>query len=285
MGAVVHLPDYQIKDSRTLPEAEHWRYGTIPNYEILSTLSDAKTQALAGDLAEKDAFIDRVWPGIKTRPRPNILLILCGTSAQFDTFVPVRVRQRPVYSNTYGLFFRGASQNIVVLSVTGLNDGRAYEKDLLRNYILSRIGTFYPRLPKWFAEGLARIVAGATLEVHRGRPTVTIGAVQKQVSLGGDDTTTPNVLNFNQYFAGDMTGIPSLKLILADPPSASGKANSMIPRWPLDVVGLDGEVVDVPNVDRKRVWLRRLGGGIHHAGPPLLLWREAAPEAGPAPVP
>jgi hypothetical protein len=242
--SVVKLPTYTVTDSRLLPEPEHWRYAAIPSYEILSQLSDAKTQAIARDLEEKDVLLDRVWPGIKSRPRPNIVLILCGTTAEFDAFVPQRVSQAIPLLSIGGLFLHGASENIVVLDVSGVNNGAGYEKDLVHNYILARLGTFYPRLPGWFAEGLGQIVAHSGLEHHKSRTTLTIGKVRNVVTStlnqGGDtsapkDETSPNILDFNQYFAGDQHRLPAMKLIFADPPGD------------LDAVGLNGEQLGAEN--------------------------------------
>jgi hypothetical protein len=257
--SVVKLPTYTVTDSRDLPEPESWRYTTIPSYEILSQISEAKTQSLAQDLARMDALLDHVWPGIKSKPRPETTLILCGTRKQFAAFMPQSVRTAIDPLRVDRLFLSGDTQGIVVLDTSALNNGKGFEKDLVRHYILSRLGMFYPKLPPWFAEGLARIVATSAMEEHFGKTTMTIGLVNKVVMLtpaspesnpavitgpglpppplpgfpsaaakgaAGDsvddiiqgatekDTT---VLDFNQYFAGDLHPLPSLPMIFAEP--------------------------------------------------------------------
>lgn len=181
VGPVVELPKFVVTDSRELPPPESWRYGTIPGFEILSNASDKQTQRLISDFELFRIALSAVWR-MPDQMHTPVLLILCGSGAKFDAFVPEQAKAGPTIARA-SLFLKGRNRTAIVIDTestvinvlspdvddpaTGVDSTRLaieHNKQLYREYVRYMLSKSDPRLPAWFEEGMAQIVMAMKID-------------------------------------------------------------------------------------------------------------------------
>ncbi len=177
-GKTVELPEFNVTDSRLLPEAPPWRYGRVGDFEVLSSASERVTRKLLADFGRFQRALTLLWPA---PPRPNAgsALILCGRAGEFATLLPPGTdpKNSPLPSRLLKdreLTFIAAdlaAERSSVLDAAGAlaNDAAFVEIEfdhatlLYREYIFSLLQQSEARAPVWMAEGLAQIVMDAEI--------------------------------------------------------------------------------------------------------------------------
>jgi hypothetical protein len=170
------LPTMEIRAGRELPPPEAWRYAEIPGFEILSSVSDRKTQDLLRDFQFFNQAVGVVWPSLLGPANQPTTLILCGPGDRFSSFVPAASEAAP-FAGKVSLFFRNAEHAVIILDLQAKElaladqDGRddaagdgyleidSY-RQLYRDYVHSLLARRRPRLAAWVEEGLTQLLMG-----------------------------------------------------------------------------------------------------------------------------
>jgi hypothetical protein len=98
---IVELPVLWVEEKVRLPPRENWRYCAIPDFEILSELSDKDTRALIRDLQTSRQVGEHVWP-IKIKTDRLITLVFCRNARSFADFgIDEWFRKNTKYTRNY----------------------------------------------------------------------------------------------------------------------------------------------------------------------------------------
>ena len=177
-GKTVELPDFNVTDSRLLPEPAPWRYGRVGNFEVLSSASERATRKLLADFGRFQRALTLLWPA-PLRSNAGSALLLCARPGEFATLLPPGsdakgaalpsrlLRDREL---TFIAADLAAERAAVLDSADALaNDAAVVEIEfdhatlLYREYIFSLLQQSEARAPVWMAEGLAQIVMDAEI--------------------------------------------------------------------------------------------------------------------------
>ncbi len=111
---VVHLPKFEVVDTRLLPVPESWKYASIPGYEILTATSDRNTRLFVREFSRLQQVLTALWPSIRHEvPEVPVSIILCDRGDKFEDFIPPEHREQANAVN--GLFYqRKESATIIV---------------------------------------------------------------------------------------------------------------------------------------------------------------------------
>jgi hypothetical protein len=185
--APIELPAYTVTDSRELPPPEHWSYGRIEGFEILSNASDRATRDLVNYFQRFAQALDVVWPEAHRTTEVPVALVICGRGGKFDEFLPPAEGVQ-FDRGKISLSLRGPQQSAIVVDYEAreldidppgeIGSSPPMEVDahdqLAREYVRFRFGGAEPPLPPWFIEGIAQIF----MAMEVSKTIITVGRVE-----------------------------------------------------------------------------------------------------------
>ncbi len=225
MERVVELPRLVVSDSRLLPQPESWLHGSLPGVEILSSASDRETQLLIRDLTQFRDAVRVVWP-VPEKAEAPLMLILCGSKVDFDSFMPAQARDG--FTRPVSTLLKGDNRSAIVIdmaaktiSTTGtetefgvMSDKEnigliaiEQHKQLRRQFARYLLSRSEPRLPAWCEEGMIQIVTGMTIEPG----FIEVGRIQPANTISAQAETAATFANVSaEGGPGDHVGIQSV---------------------------------------------------------------------------
>jgi hypothetical protein len=201
---VTEMPRFVVESTRILPLPEHWRYATMPGFEILSNASDGNTTRFLKDFQMLRSAIDIVWPGAnQSASNGRSTIILCGKGNSLNEFIPEKRKDDERFTSS--VFLQDADQSVIAVdlragelkmenneAVIVTDPYRIFYEEYFRFLIRRGMGT---KPPVWLEEGLVSIFSS----IEFTNNCVEIGKIDNTVPTttaltSGDDETTANTL-------------------------------------------------------------------------------------------
>jgi tetratricopeptide (TPR) repeat protein len=138
---------------------EKWHEASSENFLLMTNASPERAESILLTLEKFRAALGQVLPDLRrwTSGRTRVYGF-----RDHDSLEPFLPPSEPSGSKVAGYFRKGASENVIVLDLTGGTP--AFERILFHEYVHLALSLSERDLPLWFEEGLSEFYAGARLD-------------------------------------------------------------------------------------------------------------------------
>jgi tetratricopeptide (TPR) repeat protein len=138
---------------------EKWHEASSENFVLVTNASPERAESLLLTLERFRAALGQVLPELRRRTSSPTRIY---GFRDYDSLEPFLPPSEPRGSRVAGYFRMGASENVIVLDLTGGTP--AVERVLFHEYLHLVLSLSERDLPVWFEEGLSEFYAGARLD-------------------------------------------------------------------------------------------------------------------------
>ena len=138
---------------------EKWHEASSKNFVLMTNASPERAESILLTLEKFRAALGQALPDLRrwTSGRTRVYGF-----RDHDSLEPFLPRSAPSGSKVAGYFRKGASENVIVLDLTGGTP--AFERILFHEYVHLVLSLSERDLPLWLEEGLSEFYAGARLD-------------------------------------------------------------------------------------------------------------------------